>query len=318
MNVCNCPDQTTLHSYLVGSLATDDDTAVEEHLDACAACRDAVDALDVEANGVFACLREPLDAPTEDQALRGLMRQAMALAGCDGAASTAELPRDLGNYTLLELLGAGGMGQVFRAEHRPMKRMVALKVLSPHLVRSPAAQARFRREISAMARLSSPYIVTAFDGGEAAGRQYLAMEYVAGQTLADRVRQHGPLPVDLALDCVIQAARGLQHAHEAGIIHRDVKPSNLLLAADGQSPKVKLLDLGLAGLREEGNVADLTGNDTPMGTTHFMAPEQAANPHEADERADIYGMGCTLFYFAHRPTALRRNHGHANPARTPR
>src|SRR5205085_2223688 len=139
-------------------------------------------------------------------------------------------------------------------------------------------------ESSAMARLSSPYIATAFDGGEAAGRQYLAMEYVPGQTLADVVRRRGPLSVDLGLDCTIQAARGLQHAHEARIIHRDVKPSNLLLHSADDSNNVKLLDLGLAGLREEGEVRDLTGNDAPMGTTHFMAPEQAANPHEVDER----------------------------------
>ena len=302
MNVCTCPDETTLHGYLIGSLEPSEDSAIEEHLEACAACQSALDRLDTDANGVFACLREPVEAPTVDEALGGLMRRAKALAGSterDAGARkppTPDLPFALGNYTLLELLGTGGMGQVFKAEHRPMKRIVALKLLSPHLVRSPAAQARFRREISAMARLSSPYIVTAFDGGEAVGCQYLAMEYVPGQSLADRVRQSGPLSIDRALDCLIQAARGLEHAHEAGIIHRDVKPSNLLLHSDGAADRVKLLDLGLAGLRDEGEVHDLTGNDAPMGTTHFMAPEQAANPHDVDARADIYGLGCTLFY----------------------
>ena len=293
MNVCTCPDQTTLHGYLSGQLEPREDTAIEEHLETCAACRAAADRLDAQVNGVFACLKQPLDAPTEDAALRGLMRQALALAGTEPTAT--DVPLALGNYTRLELLGTGGMGQVFKAEHRAMKRIVALKLLSPHQTRSPAAQARFRREIGALARLSSPHIVAALDAGEVDGHPYLAMEYVAGQSLAARTRQ-GPLAVDFALDCAIQAARGLQHAHEAGIIHRDVKPSNLLLQGDGPAPTVKVSDLGLASLWDPDDAADITDTGMPMGTAQFMAPEQALNPHDVDARADVYGLGCTLYY----------------------
>src|SRR5262249_30256371 len=135
----------------------------------------------------------------------------------------------LGNYTLLEPLGAGGMGRVFRAEHRRMKRLVALKILAPELLRSQVARARFQREVEAVARLTSPHIVAAYDADEAQGRDFLVMEYVEGHNLADLVRQQGPLPVRQALEYTLAAARGLEHAHAAGLVHRDIKPANLLV-----------------------------------------------------------------------------------------
>lgn len=202
----------------------------------------------------------------------------------------------LGNYVLLEPVGAGGMGRVFRARHRRMNRVVALKVLTPELLRSSAARARFRREIEAAGRTTSPHLVTAHDAGESNGRDFLVMEFVEGQTLADVVHQRGPLPVRLALDYTLQTARGLAAAHDAGVVHRDVKPSNLMLTADGV---LKVLDLGLARIPEgessNGSV-ERTNGSAILGTAAYLAPEQAADPRRADRRADIYGLGCTLYY----------------------
>ena len=201
----------------------------------------------------------------------------------------------LGNYVLLEPAGAGGMGRVFKAWHRRMKRVVALKMLAPELLRSEAARVRFQREAEAAARLTHPHIVAAYDAAEERGRHFLVMEYVAGRTLEEVVKGEGPLPVGRALDCLLQAARGLAHAHASGVVHRDVKPANLLLDEQGT---VKVLDLGLARLElaEGDTAAELTSQNVVMGTASYLAPEQATDPSRADLRADIYGLGCTLHF----------------------
>src|SRR5260370_2204447 len=244
MNVCTCPDQHKLDDYLLGTLESADEKAIDEHLEGCASCQAAIDAFDARANSAFACLRDtPVDAAgTGDPVLRQLVDRAVSLGSKTAVESPSamhpngDIPRTLGNYVLLEPLGAGGMGQVFKAEHQRMKRIVAVKVLAPQLVRSAAARARFRREIEAVSRLSSPHIVSAFDAGESAGRDYLVMEYVPGQTLADRVRNSGPLPIEYAMDVTRQAAVGLGHAHQAGIVHRVVTPSNILPASPPSAP----------------------------------------------------------------------------------
>ena len=150
-----------------------------------------------------------------------------------------------GEYVVLDKIGAGGMGQVFKAEHRRMKRIVALKILPPLAVKSPDAVLRFQREVQAAARLEHPNIVAAFDAGEGNGVHFLVMQYVEGQDLFSLVKNHSRLPVASAIDYVTQAARGLAYAHDKGIIHRDIKPPNLLVDRDGT---VKILDMGLARL----------------------------------------------------------------------
>ena len=216
--------------------------------------------------------------------------------------SAAVAPRDLpalGDYQLLNCLGEGGMGVVFRARHRRMDRIVAVKMVRPETLGAAVTIGRFEREVRLLAQLSHPNIVAAFDAGEVEGVPYLVMEYVEGADLASVVAQQGPLPVERAVNYVLQAAAGLHHAHERGLVHRDVKPHNLLLTRQGV---VKVLDLGLARMvgaesKVEGEGASYrTQSGTVLGTFHYMAPEQALNSKNADRRSDVYSLGCTLYY----------------------
>jgi hypothetical protein len=203
-----------------------------------------------------------------------------------------------GDYVVLAAIGSGGMGQVFKAEHRRMKRVVALKILPPAAVKSPEAVKRFQQEVQAAARLEHPNIVTAHDAGEGHGVHFLVMQYVDGRDLGSLVAERGPLPVAKAVNYILQAARGLAYAHGRGVIHRDIKPANLLLNNEGT---IKILDMGIA--RVDGMPAPATGANQPMtavgeliGTADYMSPEQAEDAHQVDARADIYSLGCTFHF----------------------
>src|SRR5262249_47178851 len=208
----------------------------------------------------------------------------------------------MGQYRILEEIGRGGMGRVYKAQHMTMHRTVALKVLAAAMTRTARARQLFQREVRAAARLVHPNIVTAFDANQLDDRLYLVMEFVDGPNLQALVRKRGPLPVNQACEFIRQAALGLQHAHEMDMVHRDVKPSNLLVQRAPGRPtdappvfQVKILDFGLARLVEPG-AADADRGGTVMGTPDFLAPEQARSMSQADHRADIYSLGCTFYY----------------------
>lgn len=210
-------------------------------------------------------------------------------------------PPSVPGYEVLELIGKGGMGMVYKGRQVSLHRIVALKVFDPPPGSDPSMLDRMRREAQITARLSHPNIVTVYDAGLAGSSFYLAMEYVEGTDLHRLVEQQGPLPVATAHDYARQAALGLQHAHEKGLVHRDIKPSNLIVTRADDGPGVlKILDLGLARLTPLATAvtdhAPLTQIGAFMGTPDFVAPEQAADPRAADARSDLYSLGCTLYY----------------------
>jgi serine/threonine-protein kinase len=194
----------------------------------------------------------------------------------------------VGPYLLLDRLGSGGMGAVFRARHRLMRRPAAVKVLRPEALAEAGGEGRFLREAEAAA-LDHPNIVHAYDAGRHGRALYLAMELVEGPDLSRLVRDRGPLPAALACEYARQAALGLHHAHERGVVHRDLKPSNLLVTEAGA---VKVADFGVARLR---GAEALTRTGQVLGSVNYIAPEQARGL-PADGRADQYGLGCALYF----------------------
>jgi serine/threonine protein kinase len=311
-----CPGAVDLAAFRLGKLRPPEREGIAVHLESCPSCSTVLDNLKEGEDTLVLELRRSAAAatPSVDDA-RGLalaqklaeLRPTGSFPAESSPQQGAELGSLLGQYELLEQLGQGGMGRVFKARHRLMDRLVAIKIIKEGLLESPGSVDRFRREIQALARLDHPHIVRALDADQAGGMHFLVMEYVEGKDLSRLVREQGPLSVRQACDSIRQAADGLQHAHEHGMVHRDIKPSNLIVTSTGQ---VKVLDLGLALLRDEraasppasefeallGEAGRQTFFGQVLGTVDFMAPEQWQDTHRVDIRADLYSLGCTLYY----------------------
>ena len=344
-----CPPRAELAQFARGSLSARAFEAIELHLASCRACQAEFEKFaDVDPGDSFADqLRQAALSPQTPRASptgaspTGASPTGGSPTGASPTGATApgtsplgtreadltqpkgpeavvrkesagrdSLPKALSKYFLLEEVGHGGMGTVFRAVHRRLGKTFAVKVQLPSRTNNPASIARFNREMRAIGRVSHANIVSATDAGESGGHQYLVMEYVEGLDLAKLVEFGGRFNVPDACQAVRQAALGLQHIHENGLVHRDVKPSNLLIARDGQT---KILDLGLAMLRgrpsalESGETThgelhevtlendDLSSDAMLIGTLDYMAPEQAWQTSAVDIRADLYSLGCTLF-----------------------
>ena len=301
------PGSEQLSAFGLGQLDPVKAAEVEHHVQACSVCCQTLCSLPDDR--LVSLLRQAFSKPPDAGAPPALEATGIfpfaTPQGPQLPPELAEHPR----YRIVEVLGQGGMGTVYKAQHRLMERLVALKVIDRGLTGNPAVVERFRREVKAAAQLNHPNIVHAYDAEQAMDTHFLVMEYVEGTTLARLVEQEGPLPVVQACDYIRQAALGLQRAFENGMIHRDIKPHNLMRTPEGV---VKILDFGLARLMSETNPAlsspgrdafsedaspaSLTQLGMVMGTADYMAPEQADNAHAADVRADIYSLGCTLYY----------------------
>ncbi|MCO8124970.1 serine/threonine protein kinase [Stieleria sp. TO1_6] len=253
----------------------------------------------------------PTAAPSTDGTnapAAGILDPNLADRQDQGDRDLAPAPTRLGGYKIVRMLGRGAMGAVYQAKQISLDRDVALKTIRGRLADNPASLARFTREAYAAAQLSHHNVVQIYDFGEDEGQRFFSMEWVRGGSLSDLVREKGSIDPKLAATYALQAARGLQFAHRSGMVHRDVKPSNLLLSDDGV---VKVADLGLVKVPEQGDPdasdqpiphsglqsgTQVTMQGTAVGTPAYMAPEQSADASTVDHRADIYSLGCSLFF----------------------
>ena len=299
------PARERLAAYGLGKLQAAEAVAVESHIAECEECCETLLDLGSDTFVELVGRSDAVQLDSVDEETIGLRRT--------NTATVSELPEELvqhPRYRVLELLGKGGMGNVYKAEHTLMNRSVALKVINRQLVQNGQAAERFRREVQSAAQLAHPNIVTAHDAEQAGDMHFLVMEYVPGDTLSDVVKRDAPLDISLACDYIQQAAQGLQHAHEKGMVHRDIKPHNLMVTSDGQ---IKILDFGLATLTVETTSSEdnsqtshastdhripsnLTSAGSMMGTPDFVSPEQSRDARAADIRSDIYSLGCTFYY----------------------
>jgi len=249
-----------------------------------------------EISNARLCLLDPKQKALYDAELKG---KPVTLRTGDAATrgpTKIAVGSVFGEYVLLDQIGVGGKGPVFKAKHRTMGRMAAIKFLLRRAMKTTEPAERFRRKVKILAGLSHPNLTAAFDAGERDDVMYLIMEYIDGQNLLDVVDRYGPLPVEHAVNYAAQAAGGLGYAHGQGVLHRNVKPSNLVVNRQGV---IKIIGLGLAGFLDRDSALDmeaaqLTQPGRILGTVDYMSPEQAVDSSSVDHRSDVYSLGCTL------------------------
>jgi eukaryotic-like serine/threonine-protein kinase len=303
----SCPHAERWTELLDGRLPEEDEADLYAHLDACDRCQQLVDDLTGRRDTLAAkarCLAEP--QPGSGPGLRRVIQELKEELGQFSGGATANTPPadtfpflappdrpgqlgKLGPYQIVQVVGHGGMGIVFKAFEPTLRRFVAVKVLAPQLAVHPVARERFAREARAAAAVTHANVVTVFGVDEAGGWPYLAMQYVAGQSLQQWLDRQGPPPVPEILRIGLEIASGLAAAHAKGIVHRDIKPANILLRAE--DGRVKITDFGLARMADD---ARLTQTGLLPGTPQYMAPEQARGK-KADQRSDLFSLGSVLY-----------------------
>jgi serine/threonine protein kinase len=234
------------------------------------------------------------DYPLDSTELAGRLVKDKVLTTFQARRFLANRPHGLvvGRYIILDRIGSGSMGRVYKAHHAMMDRIVALKIIAPEIACNERVVARFQREMRLVGRLDHPNVVRAFDADQIHKVLYIVMEYVNGHSLGELLKKKPISPTDM-VEYAAQSALGLAHAHSQGIVHRDVKPSNILLTEDR---KIKLLDLGLGVLMEADSSATFaTADGIAVGTVDYMSPEQACG-REVDGRSDLYGLGCSIYH----------------------
>ncbi|MEL6104460.1 MAG: protein kinase [Planctomycetota bacterium] len=308
MTATECPRPDQLKLFAVGRLGEVESEQVFEHLRHCDECQSQLETVDDDEDSLLGELRsadEP-DPFADEPDCRVAIAKALGSLASAGA-DLADLPRELGDYELIRPIARGGMGEVYLARHKRLGREVAIKVISGARSSDSRSRERFEAEMRAVGRLSHPNIVAALDARDVDGVAVLVTEYVDGLDLGELVSRVGPLSTADACEIVRKVAAALQYTSDQGFVHRDVKPSNIMVSRDGE---VKLLDLGLARLSEaDERSVDLTATGQAIGTADYVAPEQVTDGRSVDRRADIYSLGCTLFKLltGHAPFADERH-----------
>jgi regulation of enolase protein 1 (concanavalin A-like superfamily) len=300
----SCPSADRWHAHLRGELPADALAELAAHLDACPACQHTVEALASDADSLFDVARRVgQDTPTHETALHDAILAAQAHSSTaavstndfpflDPPAAPGQLGR-LGHYTILEVVGRGGMGIVLKALDERLQRVVAVKVLGPQYAANAAARQRFQREAKAVAAVSHDHVVPIYHVDESGGVPYLVMPLIVGRSLEERIEQDGPLPLAELLRIGMQVAAGLAAAHAQGITHRDIKPANILL--ENGVERVKITDFGLARAVDDVTV---TQSGVIAGTPLYMSPEQARGEALIDARSDLFSLGSVLYAMA--------------------
>lgn len=296
LNLTACPSAEELKALSFGDTSDENSEALFEHIQTCDACRGEMETLEDAEDSLISSLRAPdvLAAFQQEPQCNIAVSKALgALANVESANhQVTEMPQAIGEYEIIRPIGRGGMGNVFLASHTKLGRKVALKVLATHRLADGRMRQRFESEMRAIGRLSHPNIVTAHDARDVDGTAVLVTEFIDGMDLGQVVQRTGPIAIADACEISRQVAIALEYTSGQGFVHRDVKPSNIMLSGNGD---VKLLDLGLARLQQVESVEDITYTGQAMGTADYVAPEQVNDSRSVDVRADVYALGCTLF-----------------------